>query len=1334
MPTPLELFEQYDQSSTPSIPSIEESNNVLTPLSLFESYEKGITPKGVTPSLAPVGPIVDPNSTSNKWDIATDQAGEMIYDGLALFADKFGADEQAAEWRTISDKYKESALSRPQPEISMSITEEAPKIIDKFSEGEILEAIADAGDFVHSVLIGVAPSMIATGAAVGTAAVAKPVLAGIGAGKLVTGLTTAIIGMTPATLMSSGQVYEEALKYGASEEAAQNIGIGAGSVVGALDRFFFSSFLGGIARKLGPETTIESVKKLTNLSDSMVREAVNKSLSTGGKGLLIEGTTEALQTVTEEVAPALVSEKEIELADLTKKTIDSFAAGGIGGGFVGSITGAVSVPVARNAIRQAEALDADLESVLGTQESFDLVDGEVRTPTYDSDVERKKAERKRRKRSEKVKEDKEGQLVIPEDIMDTTPEAEVDAEARLEEEQRKREIDKQLEIFDQEINLGDRPVGLTEGSEQASGVNLDADVVEQKFNRHQELTEKQRNAGQPIPDEKVRSLQNRSEKNKIDIANLRSRNKKSIFTLKNSAKKLALKKVKKIKEFVSDATVPIQNWVANADATSEQIQELENLKQIDRDITLLKELEVDQKNVGKTLKNANKDAVEVGAALTPEEKAELRELQNDMARNDSGRAAGFFRDLVSRSTTKLSQLANTVPIAGQLVNDLRNIVFNDNAAIGTLWKRKEFINDKIRKAFKLPFQSSIPMKIKIQVAEQLRGVKEATDPRAREVANEIKKEIFDRLYVIARASGIDMGRVENYLPTIYKFRMRGLGRKKDIKKFEEILKANPETAQKVDEIVHNILVNDGVYIPEQDLDIFAADAYEATLATTRRGFELPRSIPKEVVEQLAKAGLVENDFDKIANKYIVDMVRRANLNRFVNKYRPVVNELYRSGLMTKAEGKRIKDIVDALQSKYKNIDNVGLRSLYRFVNSLTYILTLPLAGITALTEPLIVLHKVSPNHAIYGLMDASIVGLRKGIRTFLPRFTRSEKEQSLMSLMQTADLALVDAQRDIGDISISKTVTDKFFRLNLLAQVTQFSRYIAYHAGKRQMAADIELLQAEQLKGTKPTFKSRQARKRLQIEGLGNIIPKIDAQTDRVQPATSEQLEVLTWFSEGMNDATTPAIVTKALGKLVDEVIMTPNVVNKPLWMANPYLSPVAQLKGFMMVFGNTVGMRMYKDVFQPLYGFIPGTKEKGRLPAGEIAKYAMTFTLLASAIMGTQVIKNTIRYGDEESPWDRYTGFEKLWAAILQSNIFGFGNVFVDALRAQKYGLDPISVLLGPAAAKSSSLVKALGSGSPQRIATALANFTPGIASLPADSKRFFTEPVKEAIEGVID
>ena len=36
---------------------------------------------------------IDPNSTANKWDIATDQAGEMFYDGVALLAAKVGADD-----------------------------------------------------------------------------------------------------------------------------------------------------------------------------------------------------------------------------------------------------------------------------------------------------------------------------------------------------------------------------------------------------------------------------------------------------------------------------------------------------------------------------------------------------------------------------------------------------------------------------------------------------------------------------------------------------------------------------------------------------------------------------------------------------------------------------------------------------------------------------------------------------------------------------------------------------------------------------------------------------------------------------------------------------------------------------------------------------------------------------------------------------------------------------------------------------------------------------------------------------------------------------------------
>lgn len=55
-----------------------------------------------------------------------------------------------------------------------------------------------------------------------------------------------------------------------------------------------------------------------------------------------------------------------------------------------------------------------------------------------------------------------------------------------------------------------------------------------------------------------------------------------------------------------------------------------------------------------------------------------------------------------------------------------------------------------------------------------------------------------------------------------------------------------------------------------------------------------------------------------------------------------------------------------------------------------------------------------------GAIAAAEVTLRQGVRAFAPKFSRSQNEEALMSLMQTADLALADAIRDIGDISVSK--------------------------------------------------------------------------------------------------------------------------------------------------------------------------------------------------------------------------------------------------------------------------------------------------------------------------
>jgi hypothetical protein len=192
--------------------------------------------------------------------------------------------------------------------------------------------------------------------------------------------------------------------------------------------------------------------------------------------------------------------------------------------------------------------------------------------------------------------------------------------------------------------------------------------------------------------------------------------------------------------------------------------------------------------------------------------------------------------------------------------------------------------------------------------------------------------------------------------------------------------------------------------------------------------------------------------------------------------------------------------------------------------------------------------------------------------------------------------------------------------------------------------------------------------------------------------------------------------------------------------MSNPWLSPVAQLKGFMMVFGNTVGMRMYREVFKPLAGFIPGSKQQGRVPAEEAFKYAMTFTLLLSAIYGTTVLKDVIKYGDEDSPTDELEGYDLLAYLLKSTNILGFGNVVIDALNSEQYGVPfPLSVA-GPGPVKAIQLFEGLSQAlikdNPKAISNWISKNTPIVSVFPyeGDGVRGIRQYTRETIEDFSD
>ena len=112
------------------------------------------------------------------------------------------------------------------------------------------------------------------------------------------------------------------------------------------------------------------------------------------------------------------------------------------------------------------------------------------------------------------------------------------------------------------------------------------------------------------------------------------------------------------------------------------------------------------------------------------------------------------------------------------------------------------------------------------------------------------------------------------------------------------------------------------------------------------------------------------------------------------------------------------------------------------------------------------------------------------------------------------------------------------------------------------------------------------------------------------------------------------------MARFVSEIVMAPNVINRPLWMSSPKLAMVAQLKGFMFVFGNTIMPKIWRDIFKPMV-------QMKRLPVTEAVKYSIAFGLIMAGTMGIQEIKDEIR-NDGDGPWNYLTTFEKNSRCIL--------------------------------------------------------------------------------------
>ena len=562
-------------------------------------------------------------------------------------------------------------------------------------------------------------------------------------------------------------------------------------------------------------------------------------------------------------------------------------------------------------------------------------------------------------------------------------------------------------------------------------------------------------------------------------------------------------------------------------------------------------------------------------------------------------------------------------------------------------------------------------------------------------------------------AGVDIPYVAGYLPVMFK--TGPLARRKMMR----ILQEEGMTRQAAASVAENIESNEGMYNPNDiklNIDQYRSPDSRASAAT--QSFEQARQLPERVRNRLYDEGLIETNVEGILYRYMLDANKKIQSEKLKRSIQENVPELAKENNITQPEVDRIVDIFDAIQGKYKPLKDKRAQAIQKWALTSGYIYTLPLVGLTALSEPLIILSRINPKYALFGGLNAAYNGLASGLRTVFPKLPRTESEKVFRGIVQGLDGTLADRFGDLAGVTVSRKVGNAFFRATLLTTLTQISRDMAFQAARLQMRDDLRTVRRYTDAGIPKTREFVDARKRLTAQGI-------------VNPMTEVAQGWADGLYEGQGD---PELIRKVMSKTVDEFIMSPNAVNRPLWMSNPHLATVAQLKGFTAAFGNIVGARLYRDVLVPLF--------KGRMPDADIVRYGVALASIMAVSMFAQGLRDQIRYGDDsdESPFSKLDGKEKLAESVLRTGILGVSTMGIEALNAQKYGSNFLSAIAGPVASQIINMGQAgygyLFNDEPRALAREIANIVPLLRILPLvrDVKKDVVDTIEELLEDLRD
>ena len=336
----------------------------------------------------------------------------------------------------------------------------------------------------------------------------------------------------------------------------------------------------------------------------------------------------------------------------------------------------------------------------------------------------------------------------------------------------------------------------------------------------------------------------------------------------------------------------------------------------------------------------------------------------------------------------------------------------------------------------------------------------------------------------------------------------------------------------------------------------------------------------------------ETDVGRVIEGYLSKAATRiASAETFgaknADKLQKNLDELAKSGAIDQEGVNKVWDLYDAVHNVYKrDTDKVGrsIRKVSRAATQVTAVTHLGLATLSSLSELAWVGERAGFGNMLRTL-PAAFEYTRKGVKKGLngKPMTESEGWQTLANL----GLNLNPHVNDRLDQMFS---TDKSSLLNayfrspfgmFLTQWTNFNRNWAAQAGMMSMNRRAKGLVNDSI----DPMDERRLRNELNENGitmgefkqLANLSKDADGNIN-INIIDNNYLNKELIRDDGTRTRVRDLLVPW-VHKIVDDVVVHPKAHNKPLWMSDPSMAMIAQLKTFPIVFGNTVVKRLLRKL-----------------------------------------------------------------------------------------------------------------------------------------------------------